>query len=62
MKPKHIKKLLMSEIETVANASDKYCSNPGRDFSRKYQSRITVRQERQLGKISRRRWKARIRP
>lgn len=33
MKPKHIKKLLMSEIETVANASDKYCSNPGRDFS-----------------------------
>ena len=35
MKPKHIKKLLMSEIETVANASDKYCSNPGRDFSRK---------------------------
>lgn len=24
----------MSEIETVANASDKYCSNPGRDFSR----------------------------
>ena len=25
----------MSEIETVANASDKYCSNPGRDFSRK---------------------------
>ena len=34
MKPKHIKKLLMSEIETVANASDKYCSNPGRDFSR----------------------------
>ena len=35
MKPKHIKKLLMSEIETVANASDKYSSNPGRDFSRK---------------------------
>ena len=35
MKPKHIKKLLMSEIETVANASDKYCLNPGRDFSRK---------------------------
>ena len=35
MKPKHIKQLLMSEIETVANASDKYCSNPGRDFSRK---------------------------
>ena len=25
----------MSEIETVANASDKYCLNPGRDFSRK---------------------------
>ena len=25
----------MSEIEAVANASDKYCSNPGRDFSRK---------------------------
>lgn len=35
MKPKHIKKLLMSEIETVANASDEYCLNPGRDFSRK---------------------------
>lgn len=35
MKPKHIKKLLMSEIENVTNASDKYCSNPGRDFSRK---------------------------
>lgn len=34
MKPKHIKKLLLSEIETVANTSDKYCSNPGRDFSR----------------------------
>jgi len=34
MKPKHIKKLLMAEIETVANAPDKYCSNPGRDFSR----------------------------
>ena len=35
MKPKHIKKLLMSEIETVANTSDGYCLNPGRDFSRK---------------------------
>ena len=35
MKPKHIKKLLMSEIETVANASDEYCLNPGRNFSRK---------------------------
>ena len=35
MKPRHIKKLLMTEIETVANASDRYCSNPGRDFSRK---------------------------
>ena len=35
MKPKHIKKLLMSEIESVTNASDKYCLNPGRDFSRK---------------------------
>ncbi len=35
MKPKHIKKLLMSEIEVVANASEKYCLNPGRDFSRK---------------------------
>ena len=35
MKPKHIKKLLMSEIETAANASEKYCSKPGRDFSRK---------------------------
>ena len=42
MKPKHIKKLLMSEIETVANASDKHCSNPGRDFSRKYRKRSVL--------------------
>ena len=35
MKLKHIKKLLKSEIEAVANSSDKYCSNPGHDFSRK---------------------------
>ena len=34
MKPKHIKKLLMSEIENVTNTYEKYCSNPGRDFSR----------------------------
>lgn len=35
MKPSHIKKLLLSEIETIANNTDKYCNSPGRDFSRK---------------------------
>lgn len=34
MKPKHIKKLLLSEIEAVANKSDGYCYDPKRDFSR----------------------------
>lgn len=34
MKPKHIKKLLLSEIRAVANNSDKYCYEPQRNFSR----------------------------
>ena len=34
MKPKHIRKLLLSEIETVVHSPDKYCINPQRDFSR----------------------------
>lgn len=34
MKPKHIKKLLLSEIKNVANSTNKYCYNPEHDFSR----------------------------
>ena len=34
MKPKHIKKLLFSEIKTVSADYGKYCYNPSRDFSR----------------------------
>ncbi|WP_458455719.1 IS4 family transposase [Methanobrevibacter sp.] len=34
MKPKHIKKLLLSEIKAVANNSDRYCYEPKRNFSR----------------------------
>lgn len=34
MKPKHIKTLLMSEIKAIADNPNKYCHNPGRDFSR----------------------------
>lgn len=35
MKPKHIKNLLLSEIKSVVDNHDKYCCNPGHDFSRK---------------------------
>ena len=34
MKPKHIKKLLMSEIKNVASQPHNYCSNPETDFTR----------------------------
>ena len=34
MKPKHIKKLLFSEIKNVADSTNKYCYNPEHDFSR----------------------------
>lgn len=34
MKPKHIKKLLMSEIKNVANEPHNYCTNPDTDFTR----------------------------
>ena len=35
MKPKRVKKLLMSEIKKVANNPGDYCVNPGSDFTRK---------------------------
>lgn len=35
MKPKHIKKLLMSEIKEVANKPELYCFHPNSDFTRK---------------------------
>ena len=35
MKPKHVKKLLLTEIKNVANNSQDYCFNPDSDFSRK---------------------------
>ena len=35
MKPKQIKKLLMTEIKKIADNPQDYCTNPGRDFSRK---------------------------
>lgn len=34
MKPKHIKKLLMSEIKDVASQPHNYCYNPDADFTR----------------------------
>ena len=34
MKPKHIKKLLLSGIKSVAGNSDEFCVHPGRDFTR----------------------------
>lgn len=34
MKPKHIKKLLMSEIRKVASEPYNYCTNPDTDFTR----------------------------
>ena len=34
MKPKHIKKILFSEIKTASADYEKYCYNPSRDFSR----------------------------
>ena len=34
MKPKHIKKLLMSEIKKVASKPHDYCINPDIDFTR----------------------------
>lgn len=34
MKPKHIKKLLMSEIKNVASEPHNYCFNPDTDFTR----------------------------
>lgn len=34
MKPKHIKKLLMSEIKNVSNEPHNYCLNPDTDFTR----------------------------
>lgn len=35
MKPKHVKKLLISEIKNVANNAKDYCYNPAKDFTRK---------------------------
>lgn len=35
MKPKDIKKLLMTEIKKIADNPQGYCTNPGSDFSRK---------------------------
>ena len=35
MKPKHIKKVLMSEINKVANNPKDYCFHPDTDFTRK---------------------------
>ena len=35
MKPKHIKKLLVSEIKKVADKPKHYCFHPDRDFTRK---------------------------
>ena len=35
MKPKQIKKLLMTEIKKIADNPQDYCTNPGSDFSRK---------------------------
>lgn len=35
MKPKHVKKLLISEIKNVANNAQDYCYNPAKDFTRK---------------------------
>jgi hypothetical protein len=35
MKPKHIKKLLMTEIKKIVDNPQDYCTNPGSDFSRK---------------------------
>lgn len=34
MKPKHIKKILMSEIKNVASQPHNYCSNQDIDFTR----------------------------
>lgn len=34
MKPKHVKKLLMSEIKRVSDNPGDYCNNPGTDFTR----------------------------
>ena len=34
MKPKHIKKILMSEIRNVALEPHNYCFNPDTDFTR----------------------------
>lgn len=34
MKPKLVKKLLISEIKTVADNPSDYCTNPGKDFTR----------------------------
>ena len=34
MKPKHVKKLLMSEIKRISDNPDDYCNNPGTDFTR----------------------------
>ena len=34
MKPKQIKKFLLSEIELLSNNATDYIRNPGRDFSR----------------------------
>ena len=34
MKPKQIKKFLLSEIELLSNNLTDYIRNPGRDFSR----------------------------
>ena len=35
MKPKHVRKLLMSEIKSVADNPQTYCYNPHTDFTRK---------------------------
>ena len=42
MKPKHIKKVLMSEINKVANNPKDYCFHPDTDFTRK--RKISMRQ------------------
>ena len=34
MKPKHVKKLLLSEIKRIAENPQSYCTNPKSDFTR----------------------------
>ena len=56
MKPKYLKKLLLSEIKAVAEKSDDFCIDSSRNFSRKRKLSFETVVKTIIGMESKRRW------